>query len=272
MRDEDKEEIRRMVRDSYGKIAQNHEPGCCYSSSCCGEQVSSTVGQSPTQLSSRMGYSEQELAKVPDGSNMGLGCGNPQAIAALRPGETVLDLGSGGGFDCFLAADQVGPTGKVIGIDMTSEMLSKARENAQKGGYTNVEFRLGEIEYLPVADSSVDVILSNCVINLSIDKSKVYKEAYRVLSPGGRLAISDVVAIAQLPPEYKNDSSLYCGCITGAITIPELEQILKEAGFQRICITPQEKSRELIKEWAPGKCIEDYVISATIEAVRWSAP
>jgi len=268
MRDEEKEEIRRMVRDSYGKIAQSNESGGCCSSSCCGKQVSSMVEQSPMQLSSRMGYSEQELAKVPTGSDMGLGCGNPQVIAALKSGETVLDLGSGGGFDCFLATEQVGPTGKVIGVDMTSEMLSKARETAQKGGYTNIEFRLGEIENLPVADSSIDVILSNCVINLSTDKTRVYKEAHRVLKAGGRLAISDVVAIAQLPPEYKKDPSLYCGCITGAITITELEQILSEAGFQQIRITPQEESRELIKEWAPGQGIENYVISATIEAVR----
>ena len=199
---------------------------------------------------------------------MGLGCGNPQAIADLKPGETVLDLGSGGGFDCFLAAKQVGESGRVIGVDMTSEMVTKARENARKGNYSNVEFRLGEIEHLPVADAAVDVIISNCVINLSPDKLSVFLEAYRILKPGGRLAISDVVATAQLPPEMKNDLDLLSSCVSGAATMDEIEEMLQEAGFQNIRIQTQESSREFIKDWVPGRNVQDYIVSAIIEAVR----
>jgi len=262
-------DIRQSVRDNYAKVAQSNASGCgCSPSSCCSESTASTPKERPSQKSSAMGYSEEELSSVPEGANMGLGCGNPQAIAALKPGETVLDLGSGGGFDCFLAADQVGPTGRAIGVDMTPEMLSKARENARNGGYTNVEFRLGEIEYLPVADNSVDVILSNCVINLSPDKSSVFREAFRILRPGGRLAISDIVSTAELPEEIRNDLDLYCGCITGAITIAELDGILAEVGFQNICIQPKDESREFIREWAPNHKVEDYIVSATIEATK----
>jgi ubiquinone/menaquinone biosynthesis C-methylase UbiE len=199
---------------------------------------------------------------------MGLGCGNPQAIAALQPGETVLDLGSGGGFDCFLAARQVGETGWVIGVDMTPEMIRKARANAKKGGFTNVEFRLGEIEHLPVADRSVDVIISNCVINLSPDKSAVFQEAFRVLKPGGRLAIADIVATAALPEDIRNDLALRAGCVGGAASMDEIETFLREAGFRQIRVQPKDASRELIREWAPGRRVEDYVISATIEAVK----
>ena len=199
---------------------------------------------------------------------MGLGCGNPQAIAALKAGETVLDLGSGGGFDCFLAANQVGPEGHVIGVDMTPEMVSKARENAARDGYHNVEFRLGEIEHLPAADNSIDAILSNCVINLSPDKPSVYREAFRVLKPGGRLAISDMVAISELPEELKRDLDCYCGCITGTIPADEIKRLLTDAGFQDIRIEFKDESREFVTEWVPGKSIEDYVISATIEAVK----
>jgi ubiquinone/menaquinone biosynthesis C-methylase UbiE len=197
-----------------------------------------------------------------------LGCGNPQAIAALQPGETVLDLGSGAGFDCFLAVRQVGPTGQVIGVDMTAEMVAKARENAGAAGYANVEFRLGEIEHLPVADASVDVIISNCVINLSPDKPQVFREAFRVLRPGGRLAISDIVTTAPLPEEVRNDLALYAGCIAGAATIAELEAMLGESGFDNIRIQPKDESRQLIREWAPGQKIEDYIVSAAIEAVK----
>jgi ubiquinone/menaquinone biosynthesis C-methylase UbiE len=199
---------------------------------------------------------------------MGLGCGNPQAIAALKPGETVLDLGSGGGFDCFLAARQVGETGWVIGVDMTPEMIRKARDNAKKGGFTNVEFRLGEIERLPVADRSVDAIISNCVINLSPDKSAVFQEAFRVLKPGGRLAIADIVATASLPDDIRNDLALRAGCVGGAVAMDEIETFLREAGFREIHIQPKDQSRDLIREWAPGRSVEDYVISATIEAVK----
>lgn len=199
---------------------------------------------------------------------MGLGCGNPHAIAALKEGETVLDLGSGGGFDCFLAAQAVGETGRVIGVDVTPEMVSKARQNGASTGFRNIEFRLGEIENLPVADASVDVIISNCVINLSPEKPRVFREALRVLKPGGRLAISDIVATAQLPDEMKEDLALYAGCIAGAASIDELVDILREAGFTNIRIQPKDESREFIRDWAPGMRIEDFVVSATIEAVK----
>ena len=199
---------------------------------------------------------------------MGLGCGNPKAIAALKRGEVVVDLGAGGGFDCFLAAQEVGTEGRVIGIDMTPEMLTKARGNAARGQYTQVEFRLGEIEHLPVANQSVDVIISNCVINLSPDKPQVFREAFRILKPGGRLAISDVVATAELPEEIRNDLALVAGCIGNAAGIDTLEEALESAGFADIRIQPKDASREFIKDWAPGRGVEDYVQSATIEAVR----
>ncbi len=212
-----------------------------------------------------MGYSEAELASVPEGANLGLGCGNPQAIAALRPGEVVIDLGSGAGFDCFLAARQVGAAGHVIGVDMTHEMLKKARENAAKIGAVNVEFRLGELEYLPVADNTADVLLSNCVINLVPDKAQVFREAFRVLKPGGRLAISDVVNSAPLPAELQTDSALLCGCISGAAPVDRIEAWLAQAGFVDVRVTPRPESRELIATWAPGRGIEDFVVSAIVE-------
>jgi len=216
----------------------------------------------------QMGYSPEEVQAVPEGADLGLGCGNPQAIAALQPGETVLDLGSGAGFDCFLAARQVGSTGQVIGVDMTAEMVAKARENAGEADFGNVEFRLGEIEHLPVADASVDVILSNCVINLSPNKPQVFREAFRVLRPGGRLAISDIVAMATMPEEMRNDLALYAGCIAGAATKAELEALLREAGFDQILIQPKDESRGLLRDWAPGRKIEDYIASASIEAKK----
>jgi len=219
-------------------------------------------------LASRMGYSSEELADIPDGANLNLGCGNPNAIAALRAGETVLDLGSGGGLDCFLAARQVGASGKVIGVDMTAEMIARARENARKGDFDNVEFRLGEIEHLPVADQTVDVILSNCVINLSTEKQQVFQEAFRVLRPGGRLAISDVVATAEIPSEIRQDPVLFAACAAGAATISELTTLLEHAGLSEIRIRPKDESREFIREWVPGVHIEDYIVSATIEAIK----
>jgi SAM-dependent methyltransferase len=218
-----------------------------------------------------MGYTSEELASSPEGADLGLGCGNPQAIAALRPGETVLDLGSGGGLDCFLAANQVGASGKVIGVDMTPEMVARARENALKGHFDNVEFRLGEIEHLPVADRGVDVILSNCVINLSTEKLRVFQEAFRVLKPGGRLAISDVVATAEIPAEIRQDPELFSACVAGAATVSQLAALLEEAGFSEIRIQPKDESREFIREWAPGLRIEDYIASATIEARKAAA-
>lgn len=258
------DEIRQAVREQYGRVAESNGAGCGCGPSCC-EPIAAVTAES---MSQGLGYSAQDVSVVPEGANMGLGCGNPQAIAALKNGETVLDLGSGGGFDCFLAASQVGESGRVIGVDMTPAMVSKARANADKGGYRNVEFRLGEIEHLPVADNTVDVIISNCVINLSPDKSQVFRDAFRVLKRGGRLAISDIVATAELPEEAKRDLALYAGCMSGASLIVELESMLHAAGFERISIAPKDASREFIRDWAPGRRIEDFVVSANIEAVK----
>ena len=216
----------------------------------------------------KLGYSEEDLAAVPEGANLGLGCGNPQAIAALKPGEVVVDLGAGGGFDCFLSARAVGPGGAVIGVDMTPEMVAKARENARKAGYDNVEFRLGEIEHLPIADDTADVIISNCVINLSPDKQAVYREAFRVLKPGGRLAVSDVVATAELPDEWLADMQMLSACISGAAKVDEVEEMLRTAGFVDIDIRAKEDSREFIREWQPGTKLEDYVLSASMTATK----
>jgi len=210
-----------------------------------------------------MGYSAGELAAVPEGADMGLGCGNPQAIAGLCSGETVLDLGSGGGFDCFLAAKRVGRTGKVIGVDMTPEMVSKARGNARKVEATNVDFRLGEIEHLPVADDSIDVILSNCVINLSPDKAAVFRDAFRVLKAGGRLAISDVVALKDMPPALARSVEAMTGCVAGSAKVTDLEKMLGEAGFEDVRIVPRPESGAIIAQCMPGA--ESYVASATIE-------
>ena len=259
--------VREAVRKQYGRIGAtgNANGGGC-TPSCCSSELASSI-PCPGN-STKLGYSEEELSSVPEGANLGLGCGNPQAIAELKPGETVLDLGSGGGFDCFLAAKQVGQTGTVIGVDMTGEMIERARENAKKAATANVEFRLGEIEHLPVADGTVDVILSNCVINLSPDKPAVFRDAFRVLKRGGRLAISDIVATAPLPDDVRNNVELHVGCMAGAATIDELRSMLADAGFAEIRITPQEESRALIGEWFPDSNLADYVVSATIEAVR----
>jgi len=255
--------IRGAVRETYGKIAEQGS-GCCGGG--CGTSGTGT-GITGT-AAEKLGYSADDVNAVPAGANLDLGCGNPQAIAALKPGETVLDLGSGAGFDAFLAARAVGDRGRVIGVDMTHEMLRKARDNATKANYTNVEFRLGEIEHLPVANASVDVIISNCVINLSPDKPQVFREAYRVLRSGGRLAISDVVAMAALPDAVRSDLALYTGCMAGASQVDELEAMLREAGFNAIRIQPKDDSREFIRDWAPGRRVEDYVVSASIEAVK----
>ena len=199
---------------------------------------------------------------------MGLSCGNPTAIANLKEGQTVLDLGSGGGFDVFIAAKKVGAKGRAIGVDMTPDMLSKARANALKGRFENVEFRLGEIEHLPVADASADVIISNCVINLSPDKPQVFRDAFRVLRPGGRLAISDVVATVELPEHMRKDAGLIAGCMGNASLIEDLETMMREAGFAQIRIQPKDESKAFIKDWAPGHNVTDYVVSATIEAIK----
>lgn len=261
------DEVRQNVRESYSQVAEaSNEGSCCGTeSSCCGVSDDAAIN---TLVSTRLGYSEDDLDNVPGGADMGLGCGNPRAIASIKPGETILDLGSGGGFDCFLAAAETGESGQVIGIDMTPTMISKARTNAEKGKYNHVEFRLGEIEHMPVANDTVDVIISNCVINLSPDKKQVFNEAFRVLKPGGRLAISDVVASMELPDEIRDDLDLYSGCMAGASQISELQSILEENGFENIHIEPKDESKEFIKDWAPGRGVEDYVLSATIEAVK----
>ncbi len=254
--------IRQQVRDAYAAIARNNGCGC--GPSCCtpGEANGADI------LSQGIGYSAEDTANVPEGANLGLGCGNPQAIAALKPGETVLDLGSGAGFDAFLAARAVGETGRVIGVDMTPDMLAKARANAVKGGYANCEFRLGEIEHLPVADATVDVIISNCVINLSPDKAQVFRDAMRVLKPGGRLAISDIVLSTELPADMQAEIALYTGCVAGAADVPALTAMLKAAGFADIRIAPKDTSREYLAQWAPGRGIEHYIAAASIEAVK----
>jgi SAM-dependent methyltransferase len=257
MQNVEDDQVRQVVRKTYGQAARSDNPGC----GCGG-------GATLEDVSAAMGYSPEDVSSVPEGANMGLGCGNPQAIASLKTGETVLDLGSGGGFDCFLAAKAVGDNGRVIGVDMTPEMISKARENAAKAGANNVEFRLGEIEALPVADNSVDVIMSNCVINLSPEKPRVFEEAFRVLRPGGRLAVTDIVATAELPEKVKNDLELHAGCVAGAARITELESALKKAGFADIRIRPVEGSKELIRKWTENAKIADYIVSATIEATK----
>ncbi len=261
------DEIRQNVRESYSQVAEASDSGdsCGTQSSCCGVSDDAAIN---TLVSTRLGYSEGDLNDVPEGADMGLGCGNPRAIASIKPGETILDLGSGGGFDCFLAAAETGEKGRVIGIDMTPTMISKARANAVKGKYQQVEFRLGEIEHMPVADEAIDVIISNCVINLSPDKQQVFSEAFRVLKPGGRLAISDIVASAELPDTIKNDLALYSGCMAGASLIGELQNILENCGYEQIKIAPKDDSKEFIKDWAPGRGVEEYVLSATIEAVK----
>ena len=250
-------EVKELVRNWYG-VAAAGSSGCCGSAS------------TPQEASCGMGYSEAELASLPEGADLGLGCGNPQALAAMRPGEVIVDLGSGAGIDCFLAARQVGPSGRVIGVDMTHEMLAKARANAERVGATNVEFRLGEIEHLPIADNTADVVISNCVINLVPDKEQVYREAFRVLKPDGRVAIADVVNTAPLPPDLAADPALLCGCVAGAATTKQIEDWLAAAGFTEIRITIKPGSRELVESWAPGRGIADYVASATIEARKAS--
>jgi SAM-dependent methyltransferase len=279
----EKDQIRDAVRQRYEQIAKaetattakSQALSCCSPSnaianampaaSCCGGPE-----VTPEQMSSVMGYSKEDIASVIAGANMGLGCGNPVALASLKPGETVIDLGSGGGFDCFLAAKQVGESGQVIGVDMTPEMISKARKNAEKMGTRNVEFRLGEIEHLPIADNGADLIMSNCVINLSPDKLQVYREAYRILKPGGRLSISDVLATTALPAKIRNDLALVAACVGGAATFDDTNKMLTQAGFENIKITAHDKSRDLTRAWAPDKSENalDYVVSAYIEAVK----
>jgi arsenite methyltransferase len=260
------EEIKKTVREGYAQVARQ---GC----SCC----------QPSQakdISKRIGYSDEEMGSVPEGANLGLGCGNPVALASLKPGETVLDLGSGAGFDAFLSANRVGKEGRVIGVDMTPEMVDKARANARAGGYQNVEFRLGEIENIPAADSSVDIIISNCVINLSPDKKRVFKEAFRVLKPGGRLMVSDIVLLKELPDYIRQSAAAYVGCISGAMLKNDYLGEIKGAGFQEVsildealfpidCIANDPTAKAIInKVQATKEDIENSVASIKVQAVK----
>lgn len=260
------EAVRAEVRELYGQIARGERAGCCAPGSCSAAGCATGSGRSL-----ELGYSDQEIDSVPKGADLGLGCGNPQAIAGLKAGEVVLDLGAGGGFDCFLAAKQVGPTGQVIGVDMTAEMVAKARGNARRVGSSNVEFRLGEIENLPVADASIDVILSNCVINLSPDKTAVFREAFRVLKAGGRLAISDVVATATVPEALARELGATSACIAGAAPIATLREQLIAIGFAGVRINVSEQSRAFIANWMPGSGAENFLAAATIEAEKATA-
>ena len=255
------DEIRKAVRERYAKIATGEKPresartleadSCCApqetgsATRCCSPQeaVSEASCCAPSQITSKaIGYSTEELGAIPDGADLGLGCGNPTALASLKEGEVVLDLGSGAGIDCFLAASRVGKNGKVIGVDMTPEMLERARENARKGGYTNVDFRLGEIENLPVADNSVDVVISNCVINLSPNKNRVFREAYRVLKPGGRVMVSDIVLLKELPEAIRNSVAAYTACVSGASRKEEYLATVAAAGFEDVEVVSETSS------------------------------
>jgi arsenite methyltransferase len=248
----DREKIKEKVREGYGRVAVENRSCCGAGSSCCGS------GASIQSISEMVGYSKEEMSQVPEGANLGLGCGNPVALASLREGQTVLDLGSGAGFDCFLAAKAVGEQGRVIGVDMTPEMVKKAWENAKKGGYRNVEFRLGDIEYLPVIDSSVDVILSNCVVNLSPNKPMVFAEAFRVLKPGGTFTLSDVVLLRPLPPVLANSAAAYLGCVAGASLKSDYLDMLRAAGFKDVRVVGE-------SQFNVGDMTADPIVQTMIE-------
>lgn len=268
------ETIHSQVRDAYAKIATKKKSSCC-----CGTD-------NPKRLAVELGYTDAELASLPEDTNMGLSCGNPTAIAALKPGETVLDLGSGGGFDVFIAAEKVGPTGRAIGVDMTPEMLMKARTNigefTRRTGLSNVEFRLGEIEYLPVADNSVDVIISNCVINLSPDKAQVWKEIFRVLKPGGRAAISDLALLKPLPEKLTESVAALVGCVAGAVLISDTEKMIKDAGFTSFELVKKSGYIEKMTSWndplycsiiaalPQGEKLGDYITSLAVSVTKTS--
>jgi len=256
----DAKEIKEIVKAGYSKVAMQGT-SCCSKGPCC-----SSAGPSK-DISKAVGYSDSEMNAVPDGSNLGLGCGNPVALASLKEGDIVLDLGSGAGFDAFLSAQRIGKTGRVIGIDMTPEMVAKAKENAKKGRYANVEFRLGEIERLPVEDSFIDVIISNCVINLSPDKETVFKEAYRVLRSGGRLMVSDLVLAKDLPKELKDSVEAYVGCLAGAIKKDEYLRFIEMAGFQDIKVI-SESTYPVDAMFDNLENAQDAVISIKVSAVK----
>ena len=266
MKDRLDDEVRSQVKARYSEIEKvNQKSNCCSgsTSACCGGD------NAYDDVSRIIGYSTEDLSSAPSSANLGLGCGNPQAIADIKPGEFVLDLGCGGGFDAFLAVKKVGENGFVIGVDMTPEMINRARLNAEKGNYRNVDFRLGEIEHLPVDDNCIDVIISNCVINLSTDKQRVFDEAFRVLKNGGRLAISDTVAIEDLPEKIKHDVESYTGCISGATSIGILEKMMASSGFVEILIDIKENSNEIVGEWMPDFPIYKYIASAIIQAKKY---
>jgi arsenite methyltransferase len=257
---------RQVVRERYARIAssgaaETDGSDCCVTDECCAGE---TAGPEPAETAEQLGYSQQDLESVDGEANLGLGCGNPQTIASLAEGETVLDLGSGAGFDCFLAAQEVGESGRVVGVDMTPEMVEKARENAAENGSDTVEFRLGEIEHLPVADASVDVVISNCVVNLSPDKPQVFRESFRVLRPGGRLAVSDVVLTADVPEAVRADPDSVASCVAGASTADRLRELLAEAGFEQVDVSPKEDSDRFISEWDDELDVSDFLVSASI--------
>lgn len=273
------EEIRNTVMERYGKIARTQvdipgeeNTGTCatFSAGIVGEkqQISCCCQKdfSADTISEIVGYTKEEMKNVPEGANMGLGCGNPVALASVKPGETVVDLGSGGGFDCFLASGKVGDTGRVIGVDMTPDMIKLARKNKEKSGTKNVDFRLGEIEHLPVEDNTADLIISNCVINLSPQKGQVYRDAFRVLKPGGRLAVSDILAQKPLPEHIQRNLSLVSACVGGAATIVDTRKMLMEVGFEEISITPRTFDPAFMDELIPGSNVGEYVVSANIQA------
>jgi SAM-dependent methyltransferase len=261
--------MKKVVRETYASIAQNGGRSCCGGKTRDNQKYARFIG-----------YSGEELATVPDGANLGVSCGNPTAIASLREGEVLLDLGSGAGFDCFIAAAQVGQSGKIIGVDMTPQMVEKARENAKKAGVGNVEFRLGEIENLPVADSSVDVVISNCVINLSTDKKRVFQEIMRVLKPGGRIAVSDLALLRELPEQIKKNVAAYTGCVAGAVLVDDYRRLVEDAGLKEVKVTAKGFSlcsdtttADPIKEGVqamlePGESISDYVASVSVEGYK----
>ena len=267
--DRDPEETRRIVRERYSTVATSDD-ACCNDIGTDGSTDDASCSPSPTAEtgSEQLGYDDEDIAAVADGADLGLGCGNPQAFAEMSQGETVLDLGAGAGFDCFLAAREVGADGRVIGVDMTPEMVSKARENVVNNDVSNVEFRLGEIAHLPVADEIVDVAISNCVINLAPEKQQVFAETYRVLRPGGRIAISDVVQTAPFPDDVRLSPESLSGCVAGASTVDAVAEMLDHVGFEAIEIQPKAESSEFISDWDADRDLSEYLVSATIEAQR----
>ena len=264
----DATQIRDYVRERYGAIAEQDDASTPSGCGCGDGGSDGCCNAADPSYAEQLGYSASDVAGVPAGTDLGLGCGNPLAIASIKPGETVLDLGSGAGFDCLLAARQLNGTGRVIGVDMTPPMIAKARRNTARAGFANVEYRLGEIEHLPVADATVDLIISNCVINLSPEKAQVFREAFRVLKPDGRLAVSDVVATKPVPPGLRQKLEAIGACVAGAALVSDLQAMLKEAGFARVDIQPREASRKTVAQWTEDPTVADFVVSAYLTAYK----